>query len=279
MASSTSRRVGVSARRAQAGMIAASTLCATDPLATYGAIAVNVVSLNQPKRAHQRVRRGETLLDIGDSFFRLYVVRVGFLKCLTLSDGGLMQVTGFMMTDDVIGLDGIDTGQYQSQVVALEESELFILPFAECQQWSRKSAPGQLLMMRALAREIARQQEHMILLGSMPADQRVATFLLEFSERFGRLGYSRSQFLLRMTRQEIGSYLGLKLETVSRMLSRFQHEGLIQIQGRSIVLLDFPTLWWLSGRSPNYPRPRPEAILDRKGDLLPSVSLGTIAGH
>jgi hypothetical protein len=72
-----------------------------------------------------------------------------------------------------------------------------------------------------------------------------------------------------MTRHEIGSYLGLKLETVSRMLSRFQQEGLIQTQGKSIALLDFPTLWRLSGRSPNYSRPLPEPILDREGNLLP----------
>ena len=88
MASSTSRRVGVPARQVQAGMMAASTLCAIDPLATHGASAVNVVSLNQPKRARQRVRRGETLLDVGDSFCRLYVVRVGFIPLANVEGAG-----------------------------------------------------------------------------------------------------------------------------------------------------------------------------------------------
>ncbi len=231
-------------------------------------ISGNVVELAAPKGSRHRVRRGETLYGVGDTFRSLYVVRVGMLKTFTTSDDGLLQVTGFQMTGDVAGMDGIDTGRHQSSVVALEDSELFIVPFAQCEQWSLESAHGQRLLMRTLGREIVRSQELMIVLGTMRAEQRLATFLLDLSERYGRLGYSRSQFLLRMTRQDIGSYLGLKLETVSRLLSRLQQEGFIQVQGRSIALLDFEAMRQLSGFSPNRQRPVSEPIVDREGELL-----------
>ena len=229
---------------------------------------LHLIPADPPKCARECIRRGETLCGVGDSFHVLYVVRLGFLKSLTLSDGGLMQVTGFLMADDVIGLDGIETGYHQSQVVALEDSEVFVLPFTQCEQWSQESAQGQRLLMRMMAREIVRKQELMILLGTMRAEQRVASFLLDLSERYARLGYSHSQFMLRMTRQEMGSYLGLKLETVSRMLARFQQEGFIQVQGKSIALLDFHALRQVSGLSSDRQRLAVEAIVDREGELL-----------
>ena len=110
------------------------------------------------------------------------------------------------------------------------------------------------------------------MLGSMRAEQRLATFLLDQSERYGRIGYSRTQFRLRMTRQEIGSYLGLKLETVSRLLSRFHQEGSIHVQGKSISLLDINALLQVSGTSANRPRAAIDPILDRDGQLAGSPS-------
>jgi CRP/FNR family transcriptional regulator len=172
------------------------------------------------------------------------------------------------MAGDVIGLDGIDNGFHHGEVIALEDAEVFVLPFAQCEQWSLESAHGQRLFMRTLAHEIVRSQELMIMLGTMRAEQRVAIFLLDNSERYGRLGYSRSQFLLRMTRQDMGSYLGLKLETVSRVLSRFQQAGFIQVQGKAIALLDFRALRRLSGISPYRQRPAVKPIVDRDGELL-----------
>lgn len=250
-------------------MIAANALRSRDPdLATRPAVSYNVVPLNPQKRARRRVHRGEALYGVGDPFHALYVVHVGVLKISTVSDDGLLQVTGFQLVGDVLGLDGIDTGYHQSEAVALEDAEVFALPFAQCEQWSLDSAFGQRLMMRTLAHEIVRSQELMILLGTMRAEQKLATFLLDLSDRYGRLGYSRSQFLLRMTRHEIGSYLGLKLETVSRLLSHFQREGIVQVQGKSVALLDFPALWRMSGMSPHRQRPAADPILDRDGELV-----------
>jgi CRP/FNR family transcriptional regulator len=227
----------------------------------------SVVPISAPTRQRLRVRRGETLYVVGDHFKSLYVVRVGVLKSFTVSDDGLTQVTGFPMQGDVVGLDGIDTGLHQGEVVALEDCELYVLPFSQCERWTQQSAHGQRLMMRTMAHEIVRSQELMIMLGTMRAEQRVAIFLLDLSERYGHLGYARSQFVLRMTRNDIGSYLGLKLETVSRLLSHFQQQGLIQAQGKSISLLDFAGLWKASGLSPdNRPQP-PAPLLDAQGEL------------
>jgi CRP/FNR family transcriptional regulator len=236
--------------------------------AAKSAASAEVVQLHTAKRPRQRVRRGETLCGFGDAFRQLYVVRVGVFKSFTVSDDGMMQVTGFLMAGDVIGMDAIDTGHHQSSVVALEDAEVFPLPFSQCERWSQESAHAHRIMMRTLAREIVRSQELMMVLGSMRAEQRLATFLLDLSERYGRLGYSRARFLLRMTRQDIGSYLGLKLETISRLLSRFQQQGIIQVQGKSLALLDFPALWRMSGLSPDRQRPSCDPILDREGELM-----------
>jgi CRP/FNR family transcriptional regulator len=247
-------------------MIAAQAL-RTNGSAGRSAGSVNVVSMKPPKRTRRRIHRGESLYGVGDPFRVLYVVRVGVFKSFTVSDDGLMQVTGFPMAGDLIGLDGFDTGVHQSEVVALEDAEVFVLPFAQCEQWSQDSIFGQRMMLRTMAHEIVRSQDLMIMLGTMRAEQRVALFLLDLSQRYGRLGYSQTQFLLRMTRQEIGSYLGLKLETVSRILSHFQQEGYLQVQGRSISLLDLPALGRLSGLSPDRSRVAPESILDREGEF------------
>jgi CRP/FNR family transcriptional regulator, anaerobic regulatory protein len=213
------------------------------------------------------VRRGETLFGAGDPFTMLFVVRQGFFKSLASSANGQVQVTGFPMAGDVLGLDGIDTGFHQCDVVAFDSAEVFVLPFAECEQWARETAHGQRLMRRTLAREITRGHDHMLLLSATRAEQRVAIFLLGIAERHRRLGDSRSRFALRMTRQDIGSYLGLQLETVSRLLSHFQREGFIQVQGREIALLDFPALWRLSGQTPDSYRPMVEPLLDPQGNL------------
>ena len=226
----------------------------------------SVTPLKPPNCMRRQVRRGETLFGAGDTFGTLFVVRVGFFKSLASSANGQVQVTGFPMVADVLGLDGIDTGFHQCDVVAFDNAEVFVLPFAECEQWARETAHGQRMLRRALAREITRSHDHMLLLSAARAEQRVAIFLLDMAERHRRLGDSRSRFALRMTRQDIGSYLGLQLETVSRLLSHFQREGFIQVQGREIALLDFPALWRLSGHAPDSHRPMVEPILDPQGN-------------
>ena len=153
-----------------------------------------------------------------------------------LAEDGREQVSGYHMLGDIIGLDGIGTDHHGCQAVALEDTEVCVLPFERLEDLARKLPALQHNLHQFLSREIARDHNIMLLLGSMRAEERLAVFLLNLSERYRRRGYSSTEFVLRMTREEIGSYLGLKLETVSRLFSRFQEEGLIQVQGRAVKI-------------------------------------------
>jgi CRP/FNR family transcriptional regulator, anaerobic regulatory protein len=194
-----------------------------------------------------RLKKGEVLYRTGDSFTALYAIRTGSCKTTVLAEDGREQVAGYHMLGDVIGMDGIGSERHGCQAVALEDTEYCVLPFDELGDLARSVEPLQRNLYQFLSREIVRDHNVMLLLGSMRAEERLAAFLLNLSQRYRERGYSSTEFVLRMTRQEIGSYLGLKLETVSRLFSRFQKEGLIQVQGRSIKLLAVAALKQLLG--------------------------------
>ena len=196
-----------------------------------------------------RLRKGETLYRAGGPFAALYAIRSGSLKTVLLAEDGRDQVAGYHMPGEIIGLDGIGNDAYECEAIALEDSEVCTLPFEGIEQVARDNATFQHNLHRQLSREIGRQRTLMLLLGTMSAEQRLAAFLLDLSQRYQARGYSSSEFILRMTREEIGSYLGLKLETVSRLLSRLQREGLIQVQGRVVKLLERAGLKELVGQS------------------------------
>jgi CRP/FNR family transcriptional regulator len=188
--------------------------------------------------ARIRMRKGETLFRTGDRFTSLYAIRSGSFKTVLLSEDGQEQVAGYHMPGDIIGTDGVGTDAHGCQAVALEDTEVRVLGFECLEALSRQNGRLQYNLHRLLSREIARERAVMMLLGTMHAEQRLATFLLDLSQRYQLLGYSPCEFVLRMTREEIGSYLGLQLETVSRLFSRFQRDGLVQVQGRVVKLLD-----------------------------------------
>lgn len=197
-----------------------------------------------------RVRKGETLYRPGDRFVALYAIRSGSCKTVLSSEDGREQVTGYHMAGDLIATDSIDSDVHAGQAVALEDMEACVLPFKRIEQLARDHAHLQHNLYRLLSREIARERKAMLMLGAMRADQRLAAFLLDLSQRYQARGYSSCEFVLRMTREEIGSYLGLKLETVSRLLSRFHRDGLLQVQGRTVKLLDRIALQQLASVSP-----------------------------
>ena len=188
--------------------------------------------------ARRRVKRGETLFNAGDSFASIYAIRSGFFKTSVIDGEGREQVTGFCMGGELLGMDGLGTSRYNGTAVALEDSEVCVLPFGLVEDLSRDVPSLQRQLHTVLAREIVRDHGVMMLLGSMRAEERLATFLLNLSKRFVRRGYSSSEFQLRMTREEIGSYLGLKLETVSRLFSAFQKDGLIEVQQKNVRIRD-----------------------------------------
>jgi CRP/FNR family transcriptional regulator len=146
------------------------------------------------------------------------------------------------MSAEIIGTDGIGTDHHGCEAVALEDTEVCPLPFDRLETLGRRNIGFQHNLHRLLSREIARERGVMVLLGTMAAERRLAVFLLDLSQRYHARGYSSCEFVLRMTREEIGSYLGLKLETVSRLFSRFQRDGLLQVQGRVVKLLDRQSL-------------------------------------
>lgn len=192
--------------------------------------------------ARRRVKRGEALFNAGDTFGSIYAIRSGFFKTSVIDGEGREQVTGFCMGGELLGLDGLGAGHYNGTAIALEDSEVCVLPFALVEELSRDIRPLQRQLHAVLSREIVRDHGVMMLLGSMRAEERLATFLLNLSKRFVRRGYSSSEFHLRMTREEIGSYLGLKLETVSRLFSAFQKDGLIEVQQKHVRILDITGL-------------------------------------
>jgi len=186
----------------------------------------------------RHVRSGGPLFSSGDPFGSLYGVHGGFFKTSTVDGDGRWQVTGFFMAGDLLGLDGIGSGRYQLTATALEDSVVAVMPYPLVETLSRESPDLQRELHAALSREIAREHGVMLLLGSMHAEQRLATFLLNLSLRFRRRGYSPSDFQLRMTRADIGSYLGMTLETVSRLFSRLQEQGIVEIRQRHVRLVD-----------------------------------------
>ena len=189
-----------------------------------------------------RVKRKTTLYRPGDRFTALYAIRLGTFKTVVLAEDGREQVTGYHMAGEIIGLDGIGDDRLTCQATALEDSEVCVLPFNQLDRLGVDVPAVRHNIFRLISRDLTREQTMMLLLGSRSAEERLAIFLLNVADRYQARGYSAREFVLRMTREEIASYLGLKLETVSRLFSSLQEGGLIQVQGRAVKLLDTAAL-------------------------------------
>jgi CRP/FNR family transcriptional regulator, anaerobic regulatory protein len=204
----------------------------------FGMTENEIDRLDELVGARRKIKRQQHLYRAGDTFEAIYAIRTGSFKTDVLLEDGREQVTGFQMTGEIIGLDGISTEQHSCNAVALEDSEVCVIAYSKLEELSRVVEGLQLQFHKVMSREIVRDHGVMTLLGSMRAEERLAAFLLNMSQRFTARGFSAAEFHLRMTREEIGSYLGLKLETVSRAFSRFQDEGLIAVQQKHIRIID-----------------------------------------
>lgn len=182
----------------------------------------------------QKFKRGETLYRTGDPFGEIYAIKAGFFKTEVVTEDGREHVTGFQMNGEILGMDGISSDAHTCNAVALEDSEVCPIPFAELEHLVTAIPTLQRHFHRVMSREIVRDHGIMMLLGTLRADERLVAFLLNLSQRYAARGYSATEFHLRATREEIGSYLGLKLETVSRALSQLQDSGLIVVQQKFI---------------------------------------------
>ena len=188
------------------------------------------------------VRRGEALYRSGDPFGNLFAVRSGSLKTTLTYRDGREQVTGLRLAGEALGFDGISGDRHAGGATALEDSTVCIIPYVKLKRLCRDVGSMQERLHKLMGEQIVRETAQMMVLGSLSADERVATFLLDVSERNAKRGYSSAEFNLRMTREDMGSYLGTTLETVSRTLSRFQKRGLIDTQGKFIRIVDLEGL-------------------------------------
>jgi CRP/FNR family transcriptional regulator len=192
--------------------------------------------------SRRKIKRGTLLFRNGEKFNNLYAIRTGFFKTCIASEDGRDQVTGFQMAGEIIGLDGIVNDTHTCDAVALEDAEVCVMPFDRIEELSREVKSLQRHVHKVMSREIVRENSVMLLLGSMRAEERLAAFLLNLVQRLHARGFSQSELVLRMTREEIGSYLGLKLETVSRTFSKFVEDGIVEVKQRHVRIINADAL-------------------------------------
>ncbi len=190
----------------------------------------------------KRILKNEHLYRMGDRFQNLYAVRVGHFKTVHTDASGSEQVTGFHMAGELLGFDAISADRHQCNAVALEDGEVCEVPFDRLEDLFRDIPGLQRHFHRMMSQEITREQSVMLLLGNMRAEQRLAAFLVNLSGRYAQRGYSSRAFQLRMTREEIGSYLGLTVESISRLLTRFRKNGWISVEHKEITLQNIEAL-------------------------------------
>lgn len=225
-----------------------STCCLAGVCLPRGMAGSRLTELDELTTVKRRVARAGFLYRSGDAFDAVYAVRSGAFKTLGVSSNGVEKITGFYLPGEVMGLDAINSGRHNYCAAALEDSEVCVIPFAKLTALSLRIPELQHELFRLLSRDISRDHGLMLLLGSMTAEQRLAAFLLSLSRRYKRLGYAANRFVLRMTREDIGNYLGLTLETVSRLMSRFQRDGLIAVRQREVAFTDGDALKEIVGQ-------------------------------
>jgi len=201
----------------------------------------NIVKRGKP------LRKNEMLFRQGDTFNSVYALRSGTIKTFSVNDAGVEQITGFHLAGELIGLSGMDGERQPLSAVALETTSVCEIPYERLDDLTA-SMPGlRRQVMRLMSREIRDDQQMMLLLSKKTADERIATLLINLSARFRSRGYSANRFRLAMSRNDIGNYLGLAVETVSRVFTRFQQQGLIAAEGKQIDILDHAELCALAG--------------------------------
>lgn len=207
----------------------------------------DISKLDDLVKTRIRVPRGKALFHLGDPTEAVYGIRFGSLKTQLEDSTGHVQITGFILPGEIIGMDGLVENKHVSHAIALEDSEVCVIRIDDMDDLARQIPALQNQFRKLMSKEISRSHQMVRALGSLRSEQRLAAFLMNLSQRMHTLGYSASEFLLRMSREEIGNYLGLTLETVSRLFSRFSRDGLIRVQQREIQILDMDALRELSG--------------------------------
>jgi len=195
------------------------------------------------------LKKGEFLFKAGDPFDAIYAIRSGSLKSYTISSEGIEQLTGFHLPGEMVGLNAVSTTNYPSFAKALETSLVCSIPFDRLEILARELPGLQSQLFRVMSNEIRDEQQLMMLLSKKNADERFAAFVMNLSARYRRRGLSDKEFFLTMTRSDIANYLGLAVETVSRLITRLQKKGLIEMKDRYLCIADPSELSHLAGTS------------------------------
>lgn len=189
-----------------------------------------------------KVKKGAALYRAGDPLRSLYAVRIGSFKTCLVSVDGREQVTGFQIPGEMLGLDAISADEHACSAFALEDSEVCPIHFAQLEKLAQSLPSLQHNLNRLLSREIVRDHTMLMLMGNMNSDERLAAFLLNLSQRLNARGYSSRDFVLKMRREEMGSYLGLRLETICRGIAHLRDQGLVDIAARNVKIKDMEGL-------------------------------------
>lgn len=197
----------------------------------------------------QVLKKGEFLFKAGDNFDAIYAIRSGSIKSYTISTDGTEQLTGFHLPGEMVGLNAVSTETYPSFAKALETSLVCSIPFDRLETLARDLPGLQKQLFRVMSGEIRDEQELMMLLSKKNADEKFAAFVINLSARYQRRGLSGTEFFLSMTRSDIGNYLGLAVETVSRLITRLSKKGLIEIKDRYLRIVEQDELSSLAGTS------------------------------
>ncbi|WP_086481525.1 fumarate/nitrate reduction transcriptional regulator Fnr [Oceanospirillum sanctuarii] len=207
----------------------------------------DIDQLDKIIKRRQPLKKGEHLFHQGDRFDCVYAVRSGSIKNYAMTNDGEEQITNFHLPSELVGLDGIDCETYPVSAKALETTTVCEIPFARLEELAKELPELRSQVLRIMSRELRDDKQMMMLLSKKNAEQRVATFLTNLSTRFKRRGYSPFTFRLPMSRNEIGNYLGLAVETVSRVFTRFQNSDLIAVNGKEVHILNMDDLSALAG--------------------------------
>lgn len=212
-----------------------------------GMVRNDVSKMDELIKERIRLPKGSALFHLGDKTEAVYGIRLGTIKTQLEDASGQVQITGFLLPGEILGMDGLLNNTHTSHAIALEDSEVCVIRLEELDRLSTHFPVLQQQFRRLMSKEINRSHQLVMSLAALRSEQRLAAFLLSLSNRLSALGYSPNEFVLRMSREEIGNYLGLTLETVSRLFSRFAREGLLHIHQREVHILDMQALRQLSG--------------------------------
>ncbi|MBL4682613.1 MAG: fumarate/nitrate reduction transcriptional regulator Fnr [Pseudomonadales bacterium] len=197
------------------------------------------------KRA-EPIQKNKSIFEDGDKFLSLYAVRSGAIKSFSIDEKGEEHVIGFYLPGELIGLDAIDTGIHNHTAKALETSSICEIPYEQVEYLSGKISKLQKHMFRLLSREIHEDQELQLLLSKKTADEKIGAFLINLSARYKQRQLSPTSFRLPMPRTDIANYLGLAVETVSRVLTRLQDQLILSVDGKEVEILDAQKLCQVS---------------------------------